>query len=1002
MKKTLLIILGGFLFLIAAAIAVPFVFKDKIAARIDQEIAQSVDAQVILDLDKVSLSIFRRFPNISATIEDFGIVGNAPFQNDTLLSIRELAVDFNLKSVLFDDYPTLTGVHLDGGSLYVQMLKDGTANYDIMRDSDQSEADTAASTMRIGIDQIEVSNLNLVYDDRQLDYFMALGGINALGEGEFTTDVYELPIKLEAMIADISYGGVSYLSEKEFEGDMELGVDLKQMKFSLAEGDFRLNDFLFGLSGYLAMPGDDIDMDLSLVGKDNEFKSILSLVPGIYTESFSSLETSGSMDFQGKIKGIYNEETIPTFDVSLKIADGVFKYPDLPRPVKNVNLDLHVKNETGIVEQTAVDIPTFQLDFGSNPISGRLHLSDLVSYTMDGALNGKLNLEELTSIFPIEGMTLKGNLDVNATAKGRYDSVAGIIPAIDAKLQLADGYAKSADYPAPIENLNVSALVQNPSGKMDDFLVDLSRFGFVLEGEAIQGNMKLRDLDKLFWEGQVVGGVDLEKILAIFPMEDMSMAGKIKLDVATKGSYAAVEAGKYQQLETRGTMDVSNFSYTSVDVPQGVQIAQAKAEFTPERINLTEFDSKLGQSPVQATGYLSNYMGYLLGEGDVLTGQLALNSSRFDVNEWMTEDAGPDTTSAPLTVIELPKDIDFNMTVAANEVLYDNLNLKTVKGDMRLKDGVLRFSDTSMATLGGTIGLSGSYDPRDLAVPKFDFSLSLADLSIAEAFRSFNTVKVFAPIAQHLTGKFNSNLAFSGNLGQDMMPLLASLDGTGLLKVAEAALKDSKILSGITSLTNLKDGNSLQLKNIAIPITINNGVMDVRPFDVKLWDYQAKVQGSAGFDGSINYLINMDIPAGKFGAQANALLASISGTGASESTTIPLALNLTGSYNAPKIALAGGNSMETLLANALKSRVSGESEKLQAEATRQFNAAQDSIKQQLQVKATALQDSVKKELGKQTDATKDKAVEEAKKLLKGFLPKPAPAKPDTTTTQNNP
>jgi hypothetical protein len=53
---------------------------------------------------------------------------------------------------------------------------------------------------------------------------------------------------------------------------------------------------------------------------------------------------------------------------------------------------------------------------------------------MDGALKGKLNLEEMTSIFPIEGMTLKGMLDVDAMAKGRYDSVAQVIPNIDARL----------------------------------------------------------------------------------------------------------------------------------------------------------------------------------------------------------------------------------------------------------------------------------------------------------------------------------------------------------------------------------------------------------------------------------------------------------------------------------------------------------------------------------------------------------------------------------------
>lgn len=1002
MKKSLLIILGVFIFLVLAAVAVPFIFKDKIAARIDQEIAQSVNAKVIYDVDDFSLSLLRHFPNVSASIENFAIVGNEPFQSDTLVSLNEIAVEFNLKSVLFDDYPTLTGVHLNGGNLYIKVLKDGTANYDITFPDENENATASESTMQIGIDQIEINNLNVVYDDRQLDYFMALGGINGEGKGEFTSDVYDLPIKLEAMIADLSYEGVSYLSNKKFKAETDLNIDMEKMKFTLGEGNFQLNDFLFDLNGFLAMPSDDIELDLEMLGKNNEFKSILSLVPGIYTESFSSIQTSGTVDFQGKVKGIYNETKIPSFDISLNVADGMFQYPDLPKPVKNINVAMQLKNETDNIDNTSVSIPNFNLDFGSNPISGKLYLSDLVSYTIDAALKGKLNLEELTSIFPIEGLALKGNLDVNATAKGRYDSVAGVFPAIDAKLLLANGYVKSNEYPAPIENLNVSASIQNPNGIMKDFLVDLSKFGFDLEGESINGKMKIRDFDKLIWDGEIKGGVDLKKMLAIFPLDDMTMEGRIQADIITKGSYEAVEAKKYTQLETRGTMNVADFQYQSVDIPQKIIISTAKAEFTPEQIKLTEFDSKLGQSPLKATGSLSNYMNYLLAEEGTLKGQLALNSTSFNVNEWMTEDSSVDTTSTEMSVIELPKNIDFSMSVAANEVIYDDMNLKDVKGNMSLKEGILRFSDASMKTLGGTIGLDGSYDPSELTAPKFSFKLDISELSIAEAFKTFNSVKAFAPIAQNLTGKFNSTLDFSGKLGQDMMPILASLDGKGLLKVAETALKDSKILEQITSLTKLKDVNTLQLKNISIPISIDNGVMDVKPFDVKLWDYAANVQGTAGFDGSINYLINMQVPAGKFGSQANSLLASITGNAMDENSTIPLALNLTGTYNSPKIGLACGNSIESLLANALKTRATGEAQALQSEATEQFNAAQDSLKKDLKLKAEVLQDSLKKELERQGNVSKDKAVEEAKKLLKGFFPKSTPAtKPDTTTVKKN-
>lgn len=1001
MKKIIFITLGVFFFFLVAAIALPFLFKDKIAARIDQEIAQSVNAKVIYDVDNISLSFFRRFPNISANVKDLDIVGNVPFERDTLVSLRELQIDFNLKSVLFDEYPTLTGVHLNGGNLYIKVLEDGSANYDITYPS-ETTTESTESNMRIGVDQIEVNDLNVVYDDRQLDYFMALGGINAIGNGEFTADVYELPIELEALIADVTYEGTSYLTNKNFSGETLLNIDMENMKFSVSDGDFLLNDFKFGLTGFLAMPTDDIELDLTFGGKDNEFKSLLSLVPGIYSESFSSLQTSGTMDFNGSVKGIYNETKFPSFDVSLKVADGMFQYPDLPRPVKNVNLDMQVKNETDNLDNTSIAIPAFNLDFGSNPLSGKLYLSDLVTYTIDAALKGKLNLEELTSIFPIEGMNLKGTLDVNALAKGRYDSIAGVIPTIDAKLLLANGYVKSEDYPAPIENLNVNASILNNSGKMNDFLVDMSQFGFELEKEAINGKLKIRDFQQLIWDGEIIGSVDLKKLMTIFPMEGMDMEGRINANILTKGSYAAVEAERYNQLQTSGTMDVSNFKFISADVPQGVDIFTAKATFNPDNISLSELDSKLGESHVKATGTLSNYMNYLLADEGTLKGQLVLNSPRFNANEWMTEDASADTVASEMTVIELPQNIDFTMSVAANEVLYDNLNLKDMKGNMTLRDGVLTFSDASMKTMGGTIGLAGNYDPRDLSAPKFNFSLDISELSIAEAFRSFNTVKAFAPIAQNLTGKFNTTLNFSGILGQDMMPLLASLDGNGLLKVAETALKDSKILEGITSLTRLKDVNTLQLKNISIPISINNGVMDVKPFDVKLWDYEAKVQGSAGFDGSINYLLNLQVPAGKFGSQANNLLASLTGTAVDENTKIPVALNLSGTYNSPKITLAGGNSIETLLADALKARVSGETQALQSKATEQFNAAQDSLKQELKLKAEVAQDSLKKQLDKQVDESKDKAVEEAKKLLKGFFPRPKETtNPDTTKVVNN-
>ncbi|WP_317048528.1 AsmA-like C-terminal region-containing protein [Echinicola strongylocentroti] len=880
----------------------------------------------------------------------------------------------------------------------MKVLEDGTANYDIAKDSGEPTAPEEPSNFKLGIDLMEIEDVNFVYDDRQMQFLLALEDFDLEGNGDFTTEVYGLNGQIQTTIARMDFEEVNYLTNKVFTADTEIQVDMNQMKFTFGEGMFGVNDFMFGVDGFLAMPSEDIDFDLTFEGKENTFKSVLSLVPGIYTESFDGINTSGTMDFGGYFKGTYSETQFPAFDIGLKVTDGMFQYPDLPKPVSNINVDMSVKNETNNLDNTQVNIPAFNLNFGSNPVSGRLLLENLVTYDIDGALKGKLDLEELTSIFPIEGMELRGILDVDAAAKGRYDSVAKIIPAIDAKMTLTNGYVKSEEYPAPIEELNVHTVIVNNSGQMNDFLVDMSKFGFQLEGEEVNGNMAIRDLDKLNWDGSIHGSVDLGKISKIFPMEEVIMDGKVRADIDTKGSYADVEAERYNRLDTRGQVTLTDFYYTDKDLPQGVRIHEAKGDFSPQAINLTNFDARLGESPVKANGSLANYIAYVFEENEVLSGKLNISSTKFNINEWMTESETTTEDTTELQLIELPRNIDFAMSVQADEVLYDDLVFSDAKGTMTLKNGILTFKDAGMKTLGGQLTLNGAYNTQDIKDPKFNMDFAISAMSIQQAFKSFNTVKAFAPIAQNLNGDFTTNFSLSGNLGQDMMPVLSSLDGSGLIKVAEAALENSKIVSGITSLTKLKDGSTINLKDINLKAEIKDGMLEVQPFDVKLWDYEANIQGSTGFDGSVNYLINMQVPAGKLGSQANNLLASIAGTEATGDTKIPIAINLGGTYSSPKVSLAGGESMETMLTNALKSRASSEGAKLQEQVQEQFKAHEDSAKQEMKVKAEAAQDSAKQELDKKVEEAQNKAADEVKDALKGLFGR---SKSKTDTTKNN-
>ncbi|MFM8745012.1 MAG: hypothetical protein ACKODM_17010, partial [Cytophagales bacterium] len=61
--KKILIGVGIFvIMLLAAAFILPVVFKDDIKKAIDEQLAKSINADVIFDVNNFSLTLFRNFP----------------------------------------------------------------------------------------------------------------------------------------------------------------------------------------------------------------------------------------------------------------------------------------------------------------------------------------------------------------------------------------------------------------------------------------------------------------------------------------------------------------------------------------------------------------------------------------------------------------------------------------------------------------------------------------------------------------------------------------------------------------------------------------------------------------------------------------------------------------------------------------------------------------------------------------------------------------------------
>jgi uncharacterized protein involved in outer membrane biogenesis len=980
LKWTLIIVGGLIVLLLAAAFIIPIVFKDDIVAAINKQINKSVNADVVYDVEKFDLTLFRNFPNITAEMRDLGVINRAPFEGEVLFATESFEVEVNLKEILFGDQLRVKGISLIRPIINVKVLKDGRANYDIAVPSEDTVTTTEEpSNFSFGIDHWEIVDGDVSYDDQSLPFLLNLKGLNHSGSGDFTQDVFDLQTKTVADTVTVVFDGTEYLSNKRAEIDATISISEEYTKYTFKENSAKLNDFAMSFDGWFKMNENDFGMDIAFKSPENSFKSILSLVPGMYTESFNKIETKGELAFNGFVKGTYSEKQMPAFNLNLLVKDAMFKYPELPTPVNNINVDLLVDNKDGVIDNTVIDLKKLHLDFGSNPVDAKALITKMYPTNVDATVAAKLNLAELSKMFPMEGLEMKGSYAVNLNAKGIYDSLKKTIPAIDAAMSLASGYVKSKEFPLPLQDMHFTSTVKNTSGKLAETFITVKDFSVLMDGEKFSADLLLQNLDDYTWDLKAKGGIDIEKMTKLFPVEGMTLAGKVKADIETKGKYSDVQAERYDKLPTSGTASLKDFKYVTKDLPT-VTLSQAGMVFDPKKIELQNVNGTIGKSDFNVSGSVLNYLGYIFGKNETIKGVVNFNSTLLDLNEFMSDTEEPAAAdTAALSVIPVPQNIDFLLKSNVKTVKLMNYTMTNASGDVLVKDGVANLSGLKFNMLGGGFVVDGTYNTKDIAHPKYDLGLKIENVSMKEASSASSLVSTYAPIAGMVNGNFSTDFKISGELLKDMMPNMATVNGGGLIKIAQAALKDSKLVSGITSLTKLSDANEVTMKDVLMSAAIKDGRLSVKPFDVKFGNYKTTITGSTGIDQSIDYTLKMDVPAGKLGTQLNGFLADKTGAKTDPNGNVPVTIGLGGSVTSPSPKLIMDEQKQQVKEAA--TAVAKE------EGTKAIEKAVKGTEAEKIVGSILGKSDTSKTKSDTTQTQQQKQVEDAKSLIKGLLKK---------------
>jgi hypothetical protein len=424
MKKVLKITGITLLIFIAVLFAIPFIFKGRIIKIVKSEINKNINAQV--DFNDIDISLIRRFPRVSISIEKIQVIGNGRFSSDTLLAANSIDAALNLMSIIKGDKMTIYTVAVNQPRIHAIVTKDSAVNWDI------AKPDTAAaSTTEPEPFSMELKNYSIT--DGYVSYVDSVGGMNAEilnlqheGSGDFTADNFTLSTKTNADAVNFTMASIPYLVNTKTKINADIQVDNKISKYTFKTDEIALNELKIATDGFFQLVNDSTyNMDIRFNAPSTDFKNILSLIPVVYQKDFAKVKTSGKAVFNGAVKGTMSPKQLPAYNINLDVANGFFQYPDLPSPVKNINVSVKVDNPDGVTDHTVVDIPRGHIEMENEPFDFRLLMKNPVSdMWVDAAAKGRLDLSKITRMVKLDqGTLIKGLLNADVSVKGFVDAV---------------------------------------------------------------------------------------------------------------------------------------------------------------------------------------------------------------------------------------------------------------------------------------------------------------------------------------------------------------------------------------------------------------------------------------------------------------------------------------------------------------------------------------------------------------------------------------------------
>ena len=832
--------------------------------------------------------------------------------------------------------------------------------------------------------------------------------INLKVKADVDYSSYDLSIVRNFPDLFFTLNDLTVVGRNDFEGDTladieQLGIGLELMKFIRGEELLINSVYLYHpkviayqlltengdtLTNYDILPSTEEVAESDLI--DITARDIQIEEGNIYFKDFISgteliaknLNLDAAIEYIDDLAELQAKTTIS----SLSFSDGKISYLNEVKLNAWIDLSADLTKDSFTLKDNQIALNALSIS-----ADGSVVLKDEETTQLDLSFSAeKSSFKELLSLIPpsylkdYEDLEASGNFTLNGSAKG--DLTAKRNPAFDLKLSIENGSVHYPDLPSSIEKIYLDVNLKNNSSQLEQMSVSIPKANFEVAGERVEMSLYAQNaLGDPKVDLKLKGNIDLSKVPDYYPLEGVrSIAGRMNANVSFKGLLSDVENEYYENVDFAGDLKVDNFKYDSEDLPMPLEVENLAVEFTPKYAKLTAKQARIGESDFNIEGNVENLINYVLADGTA-KGNLNIVSNSINLDQLMGDES--QESSETSTATKVPSNFDFTTSLKANKVYFDGLEMNNVDGGVQIRNETLVLDKLSANLLGGSAKINGSYSTKDTGKPALTFAYDIEKFDIKQTFEYFNAVKAIAPMAKYLTGNFSTDMSLNSFLNNDLSLDLAALNGLGEVRIPYATFNDLPIFQKVSEAIKLPAFDKPSLNNAWTVLKFEDGKVNVEPFQIKMKDIVMDVQGSNGFDQTIDYTMKLSVPSDKFGGAASLANDFLSKQkipifNLAVPQQLTFHLNVGGMLDNPTVSIikVTADQADKGIKDQIKDNVKDQLDNAKEQAKEEV----EKVKEEIKGNFIGSKDKVKEDAKNEIDKAKEDLKENVKDKLKGF------------------